>query len=42
MVAEVPEGEYVFQVSARPPEGVDSWVAATYHFRVLVLPERET
>lgn len=38
VVAGVPAGEYVFQVSARPPEGVDSWVAANYHFRVLVLP----
>lgn len=37
--ADVPAGEYVFQVSARPPEGVDAWKLATYHFRVLVLPE---
>jgi hypothetical protein len=37
--AEVPAGEYVFQVSARPPEGLDSWKVAKYHFRVLVLPE---
>ena len=40
VVADVPEGEYVFQVTARPPEGVDpSWAAANYHFRVLVSAE---
>jgi len=38
VLADVPTGEYVFQVSARPPEGVDAWKLATYHFRVLVLP----
>ncbi len=37
VVADVPEGEYVFRVTARPPEGVESWVEANYHFRVLVL-----
>ncbi|MDQ4126695.1 MAG: hypothetical protein M3151_01845 [Actinomycetota bacterium] len=36
--ADVPAGEYIFQVSARPPEGTDSWRLANYHFRVLVLP----
>ena len=36
--ADVPAGEYVFQVSVRPPEGSDSWRVANYHFRVLVLP----
>ena len=40
IVADVPEGEYVFQVTARQPEDVDSsWAVANYHFRVLVLPE---
>ena len=38
VVADVPEGEYVFQISARPPEGVATWKGATYYFRVLVLP----
>jgi len=39
VVADVPEGEYVFQVTARQPEGVDPfWEVAHYHFRVLVLP----
>lgn len=37
--ATVPAGEYVFQVSATPPQGVDAWKRATYHYRVLVLPE---
>ena len=37
--ADVPAGEYVFQVSARPPEGPDTWKVASYHFRVLVLPK---
>lgn len=36
--ADVPAGEYVFQVSARPPERPGSWNVANYHFRVLVLP----
>lgn len=39
VTADVPAGEYVFQVSARPPDGPKSWKVATYHFRVLVLPE---
>jgi len=38
VVANVPEGEYIFQVFARPPKSVDSWVLATYHFLMLVLP----
>lgn len=38
VMADVPEGEYVFQVTVRQPEGVDpSWGVANYHFRVLVL-----
>jgi hypothetical protein len=40
--ADVPEGEYVFQISARPPGDVDTWKVATYHFRVLVLPDDGT
>lgn len=41
--ADVPEGEYVFQVSAGQSEGADaSWGVADYHFRVLVLPEEGT
>ena len=43
ITSEVPAGEYVFQVSARPPEPpgeVESWRKATYHFRVKVLPKR--
>jgi hypothetical protein len=39
-MADVPEGEYVFQVTARQPEGVDrSWGVAHNHFRVRVSPE---
>ena len=39
-VADVPEGEYVLRISARPREGAGSspWAAANYHYRVLVLP----
>jgi hypothetical protein len=40
VVADVPQGEYVFQVTARQPEDVDpSWEVAHYHFRVLVSAE---
>ena len=41
VIADVPEGEYVFRVTARPPEGLDSWLEANYHFRVLVLAAGE-
>ena len=43
VVADVPEGEYVFQVSARPREGADSspWAVANYHYRVRVLPGKD-
>lgn len=41
VTANVPEGEYIFQVTAQspePPGEVESWLRAQYHFRVKVLP----
>jgi hypothetical protein len=40
VVGEVPEGEYIFRISARQHEDVDpSWGVENYNFRVLILPE---
>jgi hypothetical protein len=39
VVADVPGGEYVLRISARPAEGVAKWKMATYYFRVLVLAQ---
>lgn len=36
IVADVPAGEYVLQVSARSPDGAGSWSSANYHFRIQV------